>query len=82
MGASAPFWRYSAASYPDLEGAMPVKALVGVENRSVNSESDTSAGVCNTEASSYVFHPTQTCLARSSVSYFFSLWVYMSLIII
>ncbi|KAH7547632.1 hypothetical protein FEM48_Zijuj01G0330400 [Ziziphus jujuba var. spinosa] len=44
LGASAPFWRYSAASYPDLEGAMPVKALVGVENRSVNSESDTSAG--------------------------------------
>ncbi|KAI9072248.1 hypothetical protein K1719_045797 [Acacia pycnantha] len=27
MGASAPFWRYSAASYPDLEGKMPINAL-------------------------------------------------------
>ncbi|KAK4268909.1 hypothetical protein QN277_022136 [Acacia crassicarpa] len=33
MGASAPFWRYSAASYPDLEGKMPIDALVGGKNR-------------------------------------------------
>lgn len=63
MGATAPFWRYSAASYPDLEGSMPVGALVGVENRSINSESNISAGVCNIEGSPYVFHPRQTCQA-------------------
>ncbi|CAK8531596.1 unnamed protein product [Lathyrus sativus] len=34
MGASAPFWRYSAASYPDLEGKTAINALVG--QKSVN----------------------------------------------
>ncbi|KAF3451081.1 hypothetical protein FNV43_RR07170 [Rhamnella rubrinervis] len=44
LGASAPFWRYSAASYPDLGGAMSVEALIGVKGRSINSESDLSLG--------------------------------------
>ncbi|XP_073226187.1 acetolactate synthase small subunit 1, chloroplastic-like isoform X3 [Cicer arietinum] len=34
MGASAPFWRYSAASYPDLERKTTINALVG--SKSVN----------------------------------------------
>ncbi|KAF4376460.1 hypothetical protein G4B88_017196 [Cannabis sativa] len=44
LGASAPFWRYSAASYPDLEGTTPVDALAGIESRSIKSESDKSVG--------------------------------------
>ncbi|XP_021814097.1 acetolactate synthase small subunit 2, chloroplastic [Prunus avium] len=44
LGASAPFWRYSAASYPDLERTVPVNALVGDENRLANAESDISSG--------------------------------------
>lgn len=41
MGASAPFWRFSAASYPDLEGPQPVDAMVaGARDRTVTSESD------------------------------------------
>ncbi|KAM1808950.1 hypothetical protein ACFX12_025915 [Malus domestica] len=43
LGASAPFWRYSAASYPDLERTVPVDALVGVENGLVNAVSDVSS---------------------------------------
>lgn len=30
LGESAPFWRFSAASYPDLEGAMSTDAVSGV----------------------------------------------------
>ncbi|XP_062085306.1 acetolactate synthase small subunit 1, chloroplastic-like isoform X2 [Humulus lupulus] len=44
LGESAPFWRYSAASYPDLEGTTPVDALAAVESRSVKSEPDKSLG--------------------------------------
>lgn len=50
MGASAPFWRYSAASYPDLERTVPVDALVGVENGLVNAESDVSSEVFSSSA--------------------------------
>ena len=45
MGASAPFWRYSAASYPDLEGSLPIDALVGAKNRNPFGENDMTAGV-------------------------------------
>ncbi|CAL9028288.1 unnamed protein product [Prunus brigantina] len=44
LGASAPFWRYSAASYPDLERTVPVDALVRDENRLANAECDISSG--------------------------------------
>ncbi|XVF84230.1 hypothetical protein PTKIN_Ptkin17bG0009200 [Pterospermum kingtungense] len=44
MGASAPFWRFSAASYPDLQETEPVKALAGARDRSVISEVDVSGG--------------------------------------
>ncbi|RXI05529.1 hypothetical protein DVH24_017571 [Malus domestica] len=50
LGASAPFWRYSAASYPDLERTVPVDALVGVENGLVNAVSDVSSGVFSSSA--------------------------------
>ncbi|KNA15049.1 hypothetical protein SOVF_101660 [Spinacia oleracea] len=33
LGESAPFWRFSAASYPDLEEAMSVDALSGVSRQ-------------------------------------------------
>lgn len=46
MGESAPFWRYSAASYPDLEGTMPVDTFVGKRKTTLNGESDTSVSVC------------------------------------
>ncbi|CAL5391479.1 unnamed protein product [Camellia sinensis] len=42
MGESAPFWRYSAASYPDLETTMPVDTSVWDIKRKRNGESDTS----------------------------------------
>ncbi|KAF5950472.1 hypothetical protein HYC85_012465 [Camellia sinensis] len=42
MGESAPFWRYSAASYPDLETTMPVDISVWDIKRKRNEESDTS----------------------------------------
>nr|AFK41430.1 unknown [Lotus japonicus] len=44
MGASAPFWRYSAASYPDLEGKPAINALVGVKNRTPVDKNDAPVG--------------------------------------
>ncbi|KAG6571736.1 acetolactate synthase small subunit 2, chloroplastic-like [Cucurbita moschata] len=54
LGASAPFWRYSAASYPDLEENMPVNASMGIENKAFNgelSESNSSGDVYPVEQS-------------------------------
>ena len=45
MGESAPFWRFSAASYPDLDGAMPLDALPRQMNRSFITESELSSRV-------------------------------------
>nr|XP_019703242.1 acetolactate synthase small subunit 1, chloroplastic [Elaeis guineensis] len=39
MGENAPFWRFSAASYPDLEGVMPASALLRSTNRMFSGES-------------------------------------------
>ncbi|XP_061365730.1 acetolactate synthase small subunit 1, chloroplastic-like [Gastrolobium bilobum] len=44
MGASAPFWRYSAASYPDLEAKTAINALVGVTSRNPIGENDRPVG--------------------------------------
>ncbi|AET04421.1 putative acetolactate synthase [Medicago truncatula] len=44
MGASAPFWRYSAASYPDLEGKTAINALVGAKNVNPVDKTDTPVG--------------------------------------
>lgn len=45
MGESAPFWRFSAASYPDLEGTLPVDTHVGARKTTDFGESDASVGV-------------------------------------
>ena len=45
MGASAPFWRFSAASYPDLEGKPAINALVGAKNSNPVAENDMPVGV-------------------------------------
>ncbi|PIN11210.1 Acetolactate synthase, small subunit [Handroanthus impetiginosus] len=44
MGESAPFWRFSAASYPDLEQARPVDTVSRTVKETRIGESDTSAG--------------------------------------
>lgn len=44
MGESAPFWRFSAASYPDLEQAMAVDAVLRNAKRKPSEESETSYG--------------------------------------
>ncbi|KAI4304073.1 hypothetical protein MLD38_039635 [Melastoma candidum] len=45
MGESAPFWRFSAASYPDLEGRVSVDPVVaGARDRTLNNEGVTSVG--------------------------------------
>eukprot|EP00262_Sarcandra_glabra_P012632 TRINITY_DN328_c2_g1_i1.p1 TRINITY_DN328_c2_g1~~TRINITY_DN328_c2_g1_i1.p1 ORF type:complete len:489 (-),score=76.63 TRINITY_DN328_c2_g1_i1:214-1680(-) len=44
MGETAPFWRFSAASYPDLEGTIPLNSLVETTNRSSTSNMDLSSG--------------------------------------
>lgn len=46
MGESAPFWRFSAASYPDLEQAMAVDAVLRTAKRKPSEKSETSYGVC------------------------------------
>lgn len=47
MGASAPFWRFSAASYPDLEGTNPADSVIaGARDRTVPGETDAYVGVC------------------------------------
>ncbi|KAL0340817.1 UNVERIFIED_CONTAM: Acetolactate synthase small subunit, chloroplastic [Sesamum radiatum] len=35
MGETAPFWRFSAASYPDLEGAIPIENIQASASRKV-----------------------------------------------
>ncbi|KAF2910345.1 acetolactate synthase small subunit 1, chloroplastic [Oryza sativa Japonica Group] len=43
MGESAPFWRFSAASYPDLEVAMPSKSHVNTAMKTANQNSEESS---------------------------------------
>ncbi|KAK4436620.1 Acetolactate synthase small subunit, chloroplastic [Sesamum alatum] len=44
MGESAPFWRFSAASYPDLEAARPLDTISSTVKETPIGGSDTSAG--------------------------------------
>ncbi|KAL7106399.1 hypothetical protein ACP275_07G111200 [Erythranthe tilingii] len=44
MGESAPFWRFSTASYPDLEAAKPASTISRRVKKTVTKESETSAG--------------------------------------
>lgn len=46
MGATAPFWRFSAASYPDLKEQAPVNVLRGSKTGAIVPPSETTAGVC------------------------------------
>lgn len=45
MGQTAPFWRFSASSYPDLDGSIPAKPLHGTPDPKFNGNSQQSAGV-------------------------------------
>jgi len=46
MGATAPFWRFSAASYPDLKEQAPVSVLRSSKKGAIVPQKETSAGVC------------------------------------
>ncbi|XP_034211499.1 acetolactate synthase small subunit 1, chloroplastic-like isoform X3 [Prunus dulcis] len=43
MGETAPFWRFSAASYPDLEKSMAIDDLAVKANRSLNVDASTAS---------------------------------------
>lgn len=45
MGETAPFWRFSTTSYPDLEREVPADALVGKINRSSNGDASSPSRV-------------------------------------
>ncbi|XP_072958539.1 acetolactate synthase small subunit 1, chloroplastic-like [Typha angustifolia] len=44
MGENAPFWRFSAASYPDLEGTMLPSPLLSSKDRTLNGNLEQSSG--------------------------------------
>ncbi|MCL7032796.1 hypothetical protein MKW94_000931 [Papaver nudicaule] len=44
MGESAPFWRFSAASYPDLEGTLPVDSIAETTHKALEAEPNLTAG--------------------------------------
>nr|GMD90891.1 acetolactate synthase small subunit 1, chloroplastic-like [Ipomoea batatas]GME07870.1 acetolactate synthase small subunit 1, chloroplastic-like [Ipomoea batatas]GME07873.1 acetolactate synthase small subunit 1, chloroplastic-like [Ipomoea batatas] len=44
IGESAPFWRFSAATYPDLEGVMPIDTVSRKTLRSHNGYADSTVG--------------------------------------
>ncbi|CAH2059880.1 unnamed protein product [Thlaspi arvense] len=44
MGATAPFWRFSAASYPDLKEQAPVSVLRGSKKGATVPQNETTAG--------------------------------------
>ncbi|PSR92828.1 Acetolactate synthase small subunit 1 like [Actinidia chinensis var. chinensis] len=43
LGETAPFWRFSAASYPDLEGTVPAGALLAKPSMALNGKPNTSS---------------------------------------
>lgn len=45
MGESAPFWRFSAASYPDLEETMPIDTRSVAKKETQYGDSSTVVGV-------------------------------------
>ena len=47
MGEDAPFWRFSAASYPDLE-EINARTSLQAKKTAEYRETDTSVGVCLT----------------------------------
>lgn len=61
MGECAPFWRFSAASYPDLGEARLDDALLGTKSKAVIGE-DTSAGVCTSLSYQLLFSSRRFCM--------------------
>jgi acetolactate synthase-1/3 small subunit len=47
MGETAPFWRFSAASYPDLEVAIPSNFRQNTDARAIDQNPEESSGVRN-----------------------------------
>lgn len=46
MGETAPFWRFSAASYPDLGAAMSGSPILRSTDEALRDDSELSSGVC------------------------------------
>ncbi|EPS72034.1 hypothetical protein M569_02723, partial [Genlisea aurea] len=44
LGESAPFWRFSAASYPDLENTMSIRSMLNPQSRDLESDMPSSGG--------------------------------------
>lgn len=76
MGATAPFWRFSAASYPDLESIMPVKSTFGSPGSTFSSNSDMSSGV---SIASHYYQRSSLFLPKRGSEFFFpfflSFWI-------
>ncbi|XP_023520675.1 acetolactate synthase small subunit 1, chloroplastic-like [Cucurbita pepo subsp. pepo] len=69
MGETAPFWRFSAASYPDLEDSRPVEGFVGDSIQSVNGNISTSTGDVYPVEPYENFHSNQVLDAHWGVLY-------------
>lgn len=46
MGETAPFWGFSAASYPDIEGRSPDNGVMKDAKRLLNGDPNTYSKVC------------------------------------
>ncbi|KAI3997869.1 hypothetical protein MKX01_016564 [Papaver californicum] len=44
MGESAPFWRFSAASYPDLEGTIPIDSISETTSKALEAQPNLTSG--------------------------------------
>ena len=51
MGETAPFWGFSAASYPDLKGRSTDRGVIRNAKRLLNGDANTYSKVC-----SFYFH--------------------------
>ncbi|XP_038880023.1 acetolactate synthase small subunit 2, chloroplastic-like isoform X2 [Benincasa hispida] len=69
MGETAPFWRFSAASYPDLEDSRPVDPFVGDAIQSLNGKVPTSTGDVYPVEPYEKFHSNQVLDAHWGVLY-------------
>ncbi|KAL0558981.1 hypothetical protein IC582_003570 [Cucumis melo] len=69
MGETAPFWRFSAASYPDLEDSRPVDSFVGDAIQSFNGKVPTSTGDVYPVEPYESFHSGQVLDAHWGVLY-------------
>jgi acetolactate synthase I/III small subunit len=65
MGESAPFWRFSAATYPDLSVSIPSKSLLSTGVKVIDQNSQESSGVRHYK--SHVMY-TFSCITCAFVS--------------